>query len=129
VVTTLKAVTETITELCGDGHLPEPGTIIVGHNHATVMPELAGAPVSGLLVWAMHLEGNVAYHAEMIVKGDVNATSVTATGQIGGIDYTILATTHRTLLKLLDYPPLTKLTCTDLELRDLASDEAVLGNL
>lgn len=127
---TLKAVSAAIETLTTDGHLPEPGTVVVSPGGATIMPELPGAPISGLLVWALHLDGGVEYTAETLFRRAPEAvTAVKARGKIDGIDIDIVATTYRPMMKLRDYADLTKVSVTEMELRELASDEEVLGRL
>lgn len=127
---TLTALTHAIEALTTEGHLPEPGSIVVTPNGALIMPELPGAPISGLIVWAMHLDGPVHYDAEIIYRRDAEAvTAVNAHGKLDGIEVDIAATTYKAMPKLLEHADLTKVTVTEMELRELASSEEVLGKL
>lgn len=129
-VKTLKAISTAVETLTTDGHLPEPGTVVVSPGGATIMPELPGAPISGLLVWALHLDGGVEYTAEILFRRAPEAvTAVTARGKLDGIEVDIVATTYKPMLKLLEYADLTKVVVTEMELRELASGEEVLGRL
>jgi hypothetical protein len=131
VIKTLKSITASIELLTDDGHLPEPGTLVVTGTGAMIFPELPGAPISGLIVWALHLAGPVDYQAEVVFRSNEHVvTSVTATGKIDGIDVTIAASTHRhTLPALDDQPEHTKIKVTENELRELGKSEEVLGQL
>lgn len=130
-IKTLKAITTSIETLTEDGHLPEPGSVVVTGTGAMLFPELPGAPISGLIVWALHLEGPVEYHAEIVFRDrDQVVTSVLAAGKLDGIDVTVAASTYRhTLPALDDKPDHTKVKVTETELRELAKSEEVLGQL
>jgi hypothetical protein len=131
VIKTLKSITESIETLTTDGHLPEPGSVVVTPTGAMIFPELPGAPISGLIVWALHLDGDVKYTAEIVFRtAEHTVTSVIATGKIGGVDVNIAASTHRdTIPALLDNPDGTKLPVTEQDLRQLSATEEVLGQL
>lgn len=129
-IKTLKAITAAVETLTEDGHLPEPGSVVVTTNGAMIFPELSGAPISGLLVWALHLDGDIKYQAETVFRnGNAVVTGVIASGTLDGIDVNVSATTYRPMPKLDDTPERVKVEVTDQELRELAAAEEVLGQL
>lgn len=129
-IKTLKAITAAVETLTEDGHLPEPGSVVVTGTGAMLFPELPGAPISGLLVWALHLEGTVKYQAECVFRnGSAVVTGVTASGTLDGIDVNISATTYRPMAKLADQLERVKIDVTEMDLRELAAPEEVLGQL
>ena len=126
---TLTAIATAVETLTADGHLPEPGSVVITPDSAMIFPELSGAPISGLLVWAMHLEGPVTYQAENIFTHPDTVTGVFAHGKLDGIDVTIAATTYRAMKEISGHPAMRKVSVDEMALRELASNEEVLGKL
>lgn len=125
-MSTLRAITSAIEKLT-ENHLPTPETVIVGRDNVTIIPELLGAPITGLLLWAMHLEGVVEYTAEIMFAGEPATTFVKASGKLDGIPVTITASTYRPMPKLLEMPRREVLRVHEMDLRELASEEAVIA--
>lgn len=123
---TMKAITEALEVMTSGSHLPMPETVIVGHGHVTLIPELPGAPITGLLLWAMHLDGPVEYTAEVMFVGEPSTTFVKATGKIDDIDVAITASTYRPLRALVSHPRREAVRVHEMDLRELASEEAVI---
>lgn len=120
-----------IDELTAGGHLPMPGTTIIGRDSVTILPDFIAAPVTAVLIWAMHMDGPVEYMATGMFydSNDFASTGVEASGHIDGLKVTVASTKRGRWNnpKIMDSRPMERIVVTEMELRELASNEDVLA--
>jgi hypothetical protein len=124
-------VARIIDELTDGSHLPMPATTIIGRDSVTILPDFFSAPVTAVLIWAMHMDGPVEFRATGMFydSDDFASTGVEACGHIDGVQVTVASTKRGRWNnpKIMDSRPMERITVTEMELRELASDEDVLA--